>query len=144
MNLQKILIAIDGSEYSLHAADYGLTLARKLKAEAALIFVVDTKKTLGDIDAGVFTEELTEKLTLEAEQTLDLLANQNDDLNLVKFVPKGHPKEEIIKTAEEWETDLIIAGTHGRTGLLHLLLGSVAESIVRMAKIPVLVVPVKK
>jgi hypothetical protein len=56
------------------------------------------------------------------------------------FTPIGLPKEEILNTAKEWQADLIVMGTHGRTGLLHLVMGSVAEHIVRHATVPVLVV----
>jgi len=62
---------------------------------------------------------------------------------ILKFMPEGHPTKDILKTAEIWEADLIVMGTHGRTGLLHLLVGSVAEYIVRHSKIPVMVVPSK-
>ena len=56
---------------------------------------------------------------------------------------EGHPTEDIIKTAETWGADLLVVGTHGRTGLVHMLMGSVAEYLVRHSKIPVMVVPLK-
>jgi nucleotide-binding universal stress UspA family protein len=61
----------------------------------------------------------------------------------MKFIPEGLPTKDIIKTAEIWEADLIVMGTHGRTGLMHLLVGSVAEHIIRHSKIPVMVIPSK-
>lgn len=143
MNFQKILIAVDGSEYSLAAAKKGLELAHRLNAETALLFVVDTAKTLGNVDAGITHEQALIVLKKEVEQTLDQLARMYIGAELVKLMPEGHPPEEILKTAEIWEADLIVIGTHGRTGFLHLILGSIAENIVRHSKIPVMVVPSK-
>lgn len=57
------------------------------------------------------------------------------------LLPEGFPKEEILNTAKEWEADVIVMGTHGRTGLSHFFQGSIAEHVVRHARVPVLVIP---
>lgn len=68
------------------------------------------------------------KLKMEVLQTIDQLIDMyQGDLHLVHFTPTGLPKEEILHTAAAWEADLIVMGTHGRTGLLHLVMGSVAS-----------------
>lgn len=144
MPYEKILIAVDSSEYSMNAARKGLELAHQLNAKAALLYVVDTSKALGNIDAGILPAEALIVLKKEAEQTLDQLAKMYNGNELMKFMPEGHPTEDILKTAETWCADLIVIGTHGRTGLQHLLMGSVAEYIVRHSKTPVLVVSLKK
>ena len=59
-------------------------------------------------------------------------------------MPEGFPKKEIVKIAREWEADLIVMGTHGRGGLQHLLVGSVAESVIKHAGVPVMVVSAAK
>jgi nucleotide-binding universal stress UspA family protein len=141
MNYKKILIAVDSSEYAMAAAKKGFALAHQLNAQAALLFVVDTAKALGNVDAGILPQQALIVLTKEAEETLDQLAGMYNGSDLVKFMPEGHPREDILKTAEIWEADLIVLGTHGRTGLMHLLLGSNAEYIVRHSRIPVMVVP---
>src|SRR6185436_18443907 len=64
--------------------------------------------------------------------------------NIHEFTPEGDPREEIIAVANEWGANIIVVGTHGRTGLTHLLMGSTAEYVVRHAKVPVLDVPMKK
>jgi nucleotide-binding universal stress UspA family protein len=143
MSFHKILIAVDGSEYSLAAAKKGLQLAHQLDAEVALLFVVDTAKALGNIDAGITHGEALIVLKKEAEQSLEQLARMFNGEGLLKLMPEGHPREVILKTAETWEADLIVIGTHGRVGLMHLLLGSNAEHIVRHSRIPVMVVPSK-
>ncbi|WP_338358846.1 universal stress protein [Yeosuana marina] len=141
MSYSKILIAVDSSEYSMNAAKKGLELSHQLNAKVALLYVIDTSKALGNIDAGITAEEALIILKKEAEQTLDELAAMYNGTSIMKFIPEGLPSKDIIKTAEIWEADLIILGTHGRTGLLHLLVGSVAEHIIRHSKTPVMVVP---
>lgn len=143
MSYSKILIAVDSSEYSMQAAKKGLELAHQVDAKVALLFVVDTSKAMGNIDAGILPEQALIVLKKEAEQTLDELATMYNGKEILKFMPEGHPTKDIIKTAEIWEADLIVMGTHGRTGLLHLLVGSVSEHIIRHSKIPVMVVPSK-
>ena len=143
MSYEKILIAVDSSEYSMKAARKGLELAHQLNAKAALVFVVDKSKAMGNIDAGIMPEQALIVLKKEAEQTLDELATMYSGKELMKFMPEGKPTEDVLKTAETWQADLIVIGTHGRTGLRHLLMGSVAEHIVRHSKIPVMVVPSK-
>ena len=140
MAYNKILIAVDSSEYSMKAAKKGLELAHQLGAKAALIFVVETSKTLGNVDAGVTHEQALIVLKKEAEQTLDELAKMYNGNEMIKFMPEGFPEEDILKTAENWKADLLVIGTHGRTGLKHLLMGSVAERVIRHSVIPVMVV----
>lgn len=143
MSYSKILIAVDSSEFSMQAAKKGLDLAHQLNAETALLYVVDTSKAIGNIDAGILPDQAMIVLKKEVEQTLDELATMYNGTSILKFMPEGHPTKEILKTAEVWDADLIVMGTHGRTGLVHLLVGSVAEYVVRHSKIPVMVVPSK-
>lgn len=139
MAYKKILIAVDSSEYSMKAAKKGLELAHQLNATAALLFVVDISKTLGNIDAGITHEQAL--IVLKKEQTLDELSEMYDGKEVMKFMPEGKPEEDILKTAENWKADLLVLGTHGRTGLKHLLVGSIAEHVIRHSVIPVMVVP---
>lgn len=143
MSYNKILIAVDSSEYSMAAAKKGLELAHQLNAKAALIYVLDKSKAMGSIDAGIMPEEALIVLKKEVEQTLDQLASMYNGNELMKFMPEGHPTEDIIKTAKTWEADLIVIGTHGRTGLANLIMGSVAEHVLHHTKIPVMIVPSK-
>lgn len=143
MSFKKILISVDSSEFSMEAAKRGLELAHQLHAKTALLYVVDSSKSMGSIDAGITPEMATTVLKKEVEETLDQLATMYNGNELMKFMPEGLPHDTILKTAETWEADLIVMGTHGRTGLRHLLVGSVAEHIIRESKIPVMVVPLK-
>ena len=143
MLYSKILIAVDNSEFSEKAAINGFKLAEQLGATVALLYVVDTTKAVANIDTGVYPEQALFLLKKEAEQTLNKLAALYTGKEVVKFMPQGIPTKDIIKTAEKWGADLIVLGTHGRTGIMHLLVGSVSESIIRHSKIPVMVFPSK-
>ncbi|MBK9981075.1 MAG: universal stress protein [Saprospiraceae bacterium] len=143
MNYKKILIAVDSSEYSLNAAQKAMDLAHQIDATVAAVCVVDASKALGNFDVGLLPGEALLALTKEAEQTLDQVGKMYMGKDLTKFMPEGFPREEIIHTAEQWEADLIVMGTHGRTGLRHLLMGSVAEYVLHHSKVPLLIVPLR-
>lgn len=138
---KKILIAVDESEYSLNAAKVGLALAKQLNAEIAFLFVVDTSKAIGTIEAGVFPQDILIMLKKEAQRTIDQIVKMFNPGEFIQFTPEGHPKEDIVKTARIWEADLIIIGTHSKTGLVHILGDNITDHIVHHTSIPVLVVP---
>lgn len=137
----KILIAVDNSSASREAARRGLELADMLNAEVALIFVIDVALTIGQADSGITPEQALKASKEEAESTLEQMAGLQPSRAVTRLMPQGHPKQEIINAAEEWGAQLIVMATHGRTGIGHLLMGSVAEAVLRHAKVPVLVVP---
>lgn len=144
MAYSKILIAVDDSEHSFHAAKKGITLARQLNAFVGFTFVIDTSKALGNPDTGTTRVENIEALKQRAEQSLGRLKEMLNGNAWEQFLPKGHPVEEILNVAESWEADLIVMGTHGHTGLVHLIMGSTAEEVIKHARCPVMVVPPKK
>jgi len=130
----KILIAIDGSEHSYRVAENGLALAQQLNAEAALIFIIDKTKASGNIDANVTPNEAEIILKKEAELTFDSIANTFGYNDFVRFMPVGFPKEDIIKISETWKADLIVIGSHGKSGIVNILMGSVAEYVLYHSK----------
>jgi nucleotide-binding universal stress UspA family protein len=142
MGYNKILIAVDDSPYGLKAAENGIALANKLNAQVALVFIIDKGLAIGNVDAGILPNEALMRLKKEAQETIDqIIKMYNGKHEAFHFTPEGNPKEEIIAMAQEWKADLIVMGTHGRTGLKHLLMGSVSESVIQHSKIPVMVVP---
>ncbi len=144
MDFNRILIAVSSSPFSMKAAKTGFQLAHALDAEVALIYVVDRSKESVSIEAGTTTEQSQMILLKEAQETIEqMIKMYNGAKKLYKFTPEGFPKEEILHTAKEWEADVIVMGTHGRTGLSHLLSGSVTEHVIHHAAIPVMVVPCK-
>jgi universal stress protein A len=141
MAAQRFLVPLDFSEYANQALDYAINLASKLGARLTLLHVVQSLP-MGGVDMGL-TLPYTYIQDLEAE----IMESMNDHLRRVTAaglegevaVVHGVPFHEIIEMAKTKQVDLIIMGTHGRTGLQHVLLGSVAEKVVRLAPCPVLV-----
>ena len=144
MPYSRILISVDNHENSLTVARKGIELARKLDAKAALLFVLDKAKAMGNIEANILPQQAMIVLKKEAQQTLDQLSEMYDYKNIVKFMPEGHPAEDIIKTALNWEADLIIVGTHGNKGLAKLLSSHVSDYVLHHAKVPVMLIPPKE
>ena len=140
--VQKILIAIDDGPISEKVALNGFQLGQQLNAEIAVVSVTDT--TLMRNADGVTQEEMedTAKGELRKNQQA-LIAKVFKDFKVSTFVEDGKPSEMILKVADEWEADLIVLGTHGRTGLKHLLMGSVAERVMRHSLKPLVIIPAK-
>ena len=142
MQYSKILIAVDSSPHAMHAAKMGFALAHQLKATIGLIFVIDKNKEVINADLGIMPEQSQTILIKQAEENIEQLIKMYDGVEeVLRFTPEGFPKKEIINTAKEWEADLIVMGTHGRTGLAHMMMGSVAEYVIKHAGVPVMVVP---
>jgi nucleotide-binding universal stress UspA family protein len=141
MTPQHFLVPLDFSDYSTQAMDYAMALAHKLQARLTLLHVIQSL-SMGGGDMGVtlpysYMQELEAELNRRLESYLERVtaAGLNGDVVLVH----GSPYQEIVETAKTRQVDLIIMGTHGRTGLRHVLLGSVAEKVVQLASCPVLV-----
>lgn len=142
MNYQKILIAIDDGPTAEKVALKGFQLGQQLGAGIALLNVVDTTFLVTEV--GVTANEMAAIIKTDSMRNQQLLIEKVfKDHKVWSFIEEGKANEVILKVAGEWEADLIVLGTHGRTGLSHLLMGSVAEHVVRHAKTPVLIVPVK-
>ncbi len=143
--IKKILIATDGSEYTREAVKKGLSLAKMLDAEVIALYVVDISPILPmSLDENTFP--MVEFLRNEGDGVLKELGKQAESMGVrVRTVKKeGIPVDEILETAREEDVDLIVMGTLGRSALEKLLLGSVAEKVIRHAMCPVLVVRAKR
>jgi nucleotide-binding universal stress UspA family protein len=139
---KKILIATDGSEHSERAEIHGLTLAKDSHASVTALYVVEVVHPVKSIGGppSLLLEGQIEGLVEEGKKIVDRVVQKGKDMGVevTPLVGKGHPAQEIIEHARDH--DLVVVGTLGRTGLSHLLLGSVAEKVVRHAPCPVLVV----
>lgn len=146
----RILIAIDDSAYSQKAAKYGCNLAKAIQATVAFIHIDEypiLTEVTGDAMLGEQMVVLPDIVDIQNENAKALLdkmsANYAEGLHVEYIIKTGIIKEEILRTAKNWNADMIVLGTHGRTGFDHLILGSMAESITRHAECPVLIVPNK-
>lgn len=139
-NMKKILIAIDGGPTSEKVALNGFQLGFQLNAEIALISVVDT--TILMTEGAITPREFAEIIKNDYKKNQQMLVDKVfKDYKVWTFVEEGKPFEAILNVAKEWDADIIVLGTHGRTGLSHLLMGSVAEKVIRHSEIPLFIIP---
>jgi universal stress protein A len=143
-----ILVPHDFSSSANHACAVARDEAKTHGARVILVHVIDLPYQMAPESSMIATatEEpvsMKEYASRGAEKHLDDIAARlaKDGIEPTKFIRFGRPHDEITKLAEEAKCDLIIMGTHGRTGLAHLLVGSTAERVVRTSKVPVLTVP---
>jgi nucleotide-binding universal stress UspA family protein len=141
VQLKQILIPIDFSDYSDQALRWGVSLAQKYGAQLLLLHVIP--EVLEEVSARESAgEQLVIDLTAEVEAQLHEIARQGlkEGVAVDVRVADGEPADAILRMARQEKVDLIVMGTHGRTGLSHLLLGSTAEAVVRAAACPVFTV----
>ena len=139
MSFRRILIALDDSAIAAHAVEVGTELATALKAQVALVYVVDPTLAFQP-DSGIPAAEWVATLKREGQSFLATAAQRTGEPPAWQFLREGKPADQILAAAREWEADVIVIGTHGRSGVSRLVLGSTAESVVRHAPCPVLVI----
>jgi nucleotide-binding universal stress UspA family protein len=141
LRIGRILVPTDFSEESKAAIRYATRLAERFGASIHLSYVIDSLGELKDLEWVAWNAKI-EDATMVLRRKLAALANEEIE-ELVPVYPhvvSGRPDEEIIALARAFFCDLIIISTHGRRGVSHALIGSVAERVVRHAHCPVLVV----
>jgi nucleotide-binding universal stress UspA family protein len=147
LEFTNIVVATDGSKHSLAAASEAVGLAKRNGSALTIIAVVPSELlTPVDIDFTVNQRELiAEKEMQEAEKNARIVkeAAQKEGVAVKAFIMSGKPADAIIEIAREKRADLIVLGSHGRTGIERLLMGSVAERVIVLASCPVLVVKSK-
>jgi nucleotide-binding universal stress UspA family protein len=143
IDLRRILVPTDFSKSSRNALTYGAAFAARFGAEVYLLHVVQDLALF--IPEAVMVppvvppvEQFVSAARLALERALGELSLP--DVRVTPEVVEGAPFEEIVRYARERDIDLIVMGTHGHTGLAHILMGSVAEKVVRRAPCPVLTV----
>ncbi|MEX0725430.1 MAG: universal stress protein [Planctomycetaceae bacterium] len=141
ITLKRILFPTDFSPQADKAREYAYSLAEKFDAELHIVCVVQDVALMAPEMPGTFAMPITnlDEVVKAAEQSLHRYPACAGKAP-VRVVRTGEPFVEIIRYAKERNIDLIVLGTHGRTGLTHVLLGSVAERVVRKAGCPVLTV----
>ena len=144
-DFKTILFATDFSECSDYAFEYALSMARKCDARLLIVHVISEPVDLrGFYVPHISFDKLEEEIEAGARKMMDKFCSTHlrDFTNYEVLIAPGIPYDEIIKKASEKGADLIVLGTHGRTGLDHVLFGSTAEKVVRKSTLPVLTVRV--
>jgi nucleotide-binding universal stress UspA family protein len=150
MKIQRILIAVDNSKCAEHAAQYGFELA-----DVGLANIVEpmisSAQSPDMISGSIFDPVVAsdpELVNIQKEVSENLIENMikqfAGDLKVTQFSEFGNSTDGILDCSAQFNADLIVIGTHARTGLDRLLMGSVAEHVVRHSKVPVLVIPFKE
>lgn len=141
IKLKRILVPTDFSDPGKSALLYAVAFADQFGAAVDLLHVVEPVPS-GALLSYVPVQDLRESMRSDAEQQMEILHKSWSEYNfpVTRKVVEGYPFTEIVKHAKEADVDLIIMGTHGRGAVAHLLLGSVAEKIVRSSPCPVLTV----
>jgi nucleotide-binding universal stress UspA family protein len=157
MDVEKILVPLDYSENSQRALQWGASLAEKYGGKLLLLHVIPKAAEEVFPECGSFgspassfsevktpdTQSFRQPLIIDLVDTADTELHDFAEKNLKDIAPVqvmvavGTPAEEILRVARDEKVDLIVMGTHGRTGVRHLLLGSVAEAVTRHAPCPV-------
>lgn len=136
---ERILVAADGSEFSKMALDQAISLGGTCNSSIYVVGVIDLFPEQLEV-----APSLEEKLAKEVREHLDEAKAKVDAANIpcetIVHI-SGQPHEAIIQEAKDKDVDLIVMGTHGRTGLKRVLMGSVAQKVIGHAPCPVLVVP---
>ncbi|MFI5160026.1 MAG: universal stress protein [Sphingobacteriales bacterium] len=155
MKIQKILIAVDDSKISENAASYGFELAHCYKAHVGLVNIVEPIAYTPTESDGIIgmpfipnTADDAELIRVQSASSENIIQRTiktfAKGLLVTQFTDYGSTAEGILSCSKEFGADLIVLGTHSRTGIDRLLMGSIAEDVVRHAEVPVMVVPLRE
>ena len=138
--MKKILVATDASEYSQRALETALELARKFNAEVELLYAMH-KPLVYDSSVNIYVispEQVRQEGAFVLKATIDGV--NISGVTLIKKEIQGKPADVILKEVEDKNIDLVVMGSHGYGSMIGSVLGSVSQSVVNMAKCPVLIV----
>ena len=141
IRLQRILLPTDFSDFSATATKYACELATRFNAELHLLHSLETHlSSTPNFGLGLDLPRYFKESRAAAEKSLTAVLDPkwSTGRTVIHAIVEGSPKVEIIAYARKHDIDLIVLSTHGRTGLTHVIMGSVAESVVRTAPCPVL------
>lgn len=150
---KKILIGIDNSKHAEHAAKTGFDLAKTFDAHVGLVHIIEpafvaspvTDTTMGMPLQGAAEIGGIEVLDIQNEVSENIIdrtiKTYAGELQVTVFTEYGSTADGILNCSKEFGADLIVMGTHSRTGLDRFIMGNVAENVIRTSEIPVLVIP---
>ena len=142
--IKNILLPTDFSKLSLTAATYAIDIAKQYNAKIHFLNVLEKTPPIPVIRSLDLSEDKMLKIIDEdAKESMSKALesiNKDKSVEIIPVIKKGVDFEVIVDYCEENKIDLIVIATHGRTGILRTLIGSVAEKVIRYAKCPVLVI----
>ncbi len=140
--MQTILVPVDFSETSEYALDYAIRFAKELHARVHVLHSYEIPAVGLPEGAMVMTADIAGRIMTSSKAALEATVTQRKDsgVELLSTLRSGDPRVSIGEVAKEISADLIVMGTHGRRGVVHFLLGSITEYVVRTSDIPVLTV----
>lgn len=147
MKVKRILAPVDFSEVSQQSLDAAASLASQLGASVVILHAVEPVYFAGTMfGPEINVPHLVEEQRRAAKSAMEtmLARMKKKEVPAIGLVETGIPQDVVLKVAADKKCDMIVMGTHGRSGVTHLLLGSVAEKIVRSATCPVLTVRAKE
>lgn len=126
-----VVVPTDGSKFSLRAEDVAISVAKNFKGKLVVVHIIDEKL--------IYPFEVLED---EGNTILDKAAFKAEEqgVDVEKVLIVGNPVHDMAKIVEKTGADLVVIGTHGKTGLTKILMGSVAENTLKTVKVPVLLV----
>jgi len=142
IDVERILVPLDFSEHARAVLDWAAHLAEEHGSTVLLLHVYHLPVEFQQLEGAYLPADFWSNVKSEAEQQLGVHADalRSRSLEVEALVREGYPATVIIEEATTQRADLIVIGTHGHTGLKHLLLGSIAERVVQKAPCPVLTV----
>ena len=139
--IKKILVPIDGSEHSMRAAEFGISMAKLVGAQVMVVYVIDDV-VLDQVAKASGREDVEEELKQDGQRYINYVLGlaEKRGVKIASLLAKGRPFEQVVHLAKGLSMDLIVMGTYGRRGADRILIGSVAERVIEYASCPVLVV----
>jgi nucleotide-binding universal stress UspA family protein len=140
-HIQKVLVPTDGSDYSIRAAEYGISVAKSHEAEVLFVFVVD-ELVIDQFPKGAKRDSVEAELKSDGQRFLKYVVSmaEKEGVKSTTMLLKGRPFEQIVNSTRSFDVDLVVMGTYGRRGAERILIGSVAERVIEYSACPVLVV----
>jgi nucleotide-binding universal stress UspA family protein len=142
LSINRILCAVDFSAPSARALQYALALAERLGAQVDVIHVYEFPNFAVEDGAVELPPYMQESLAMRLRERLEQFVKEKavEGPKTSTHLLEGIPYLQIVEAAKGHQADLVVIGTHGRTGLSHMMLGSVAERVVRTSEVPVLTI----
>jgi nucleotide-binding universal stress UspA family protein len=142
MVTKKLLVAVDFSLPSIRALQTAIDLTRQLRGKLHIVYVVEMKEKDSRVIEPDGSDSIEKRLIRDLQGQIESLVEDmsSDEIEVLIEIEYADPTEGIVGLADKINADMIVMGTHGRTRIEHLLVGSVAESVLRKTSIPVILV----